>query len=160
PISAWRRTPNRPTSNRMPVAHMPPGSGTSTCAGTIRRRTASTCCRCPALVLDLGHVALMLLVAAIGAWISRGRGLHDQAPSSAPRDRRPAGVQLRDESVALTRLRAARGRWGRPGLRRRYAVEFTVTGERRYAGFVEMQGRHLCRVELAPHPFPGGKDDE
>src|SRR5690606_26652362 len=78
----------------------------------------------------------------------------------ARRHCRQAGVQLLDESVALTRLRPARGRWGRPGLRRRYAFEFTVTGERRYAGFVEMQGRHLFRVELAPHPFPGGKADE
>lgn len=112
------------------------------------------------MVIDLGHVALMLLVAAIGAWIWRGMGLHDQALLIARRHCRQAGVQLLDESVALTRLRPARGRWGRPGLRRRYAFEFTVTGERRYAGFVEMQGRHLFRVELAPHPFPGGKDDE
>src|SRR5690606_9270017 len=142
PISAWRRTPNRPTSNRMPVANMPPGSGTSTCAGTIRSRTASTCRRSPVMGIDPGHVAPMLLVAAIAAWIWRGMGLHDQALSIARRHCRQAGVQLLDESVALTRLRPARGRWGRPGLRRRYAFEFTVTGERRYAGFVEMQGRH------------------
>src|SRR5690606_28802656 len=112
------------------------------------------------MVIDLGHVALMLLVAAIGASMWRGLGWQDQAPSTARRHCRPSGAPLADESVALTRLRPARGRWGRPGLRRRYAFEFTVTGERRYAGFVEMQGRHLFRVELAPHPFPGGKGDE
>src|SRR5690606_40212179 len=57
------------------------------------------------LAIDLGHVALMLLVAAIGAWIWRGMGLHDQALSIARRHCRQAGVQLLDESVALTRDR-------------------------------------------------------
>src|SRR5690606_21874200 len=112
------------------------------------------------MVIDLGHVALMLLVAAIGAWIWRGMGLHDQALSIARRHCRQAGVQRLDGSGALTRPPPARGRWGRPGLRRRYAFEFTVPGERRDGGCVEMQGRHLCRGELAPRPFPGGNDDE
>src|SRR5690606_960313 len=112
------------------------------------------------MVIDLGHVALMLLVAAIGAWIWRGMGLHDQALSIARRHCRQAGVQLLDESVALTRLRPARGRWGRPGLRRRYAFELSVTGARRYSDFVNMLGRHLLRVKAAHHPFPEGHDDE
>ena len=107
------------------------------------------------MVIELGHIALILLAAWVGAWIWRGMGLHDRALTIARRHCNQAGVQLLDESVALNRLRPARGRHGRPGIRRRYAFEFTVTGERRYPGFVELHGQTLMKVELAPHPFPG-----
>lgn len=108
------------------------------------------------MVFDMGHIALILLAAGVGAWIWRGMGLHDRALIVARAHCKKAGVQLLDESVALNRLRPGRGRHGRPGLLRRYAFEFTVTGERRYAGFVELHGQTLMKVELAPHPFPGG----
>lgn len=107
------------------------------------------------MVIELGHIALILLAAWVGAWIWRGMGLHDRALNIARRHCKQAGVQLLDESVALDRLRPARGRYGRPGISRRYAFEFTVTGERRYPGFVELHGPTLMKVELAPHPFPG-----
>ncbi|WP_185265870.1 DUF3301 domain-containing protein [Halopseudomonas xiamenensis] len=106
-------------------------------------------------MLDLGHVALMLVAAGIGAWIWRGLGLRDRALRIARQHCRQAGVQLLDESVALTRLRLGRGRHGRPGIKRRYSFEFSVTGERRYTGFVELHGDTLLKIELAPHPFPG-----
>lgn len=112
------------------------------------------------MVIDLGHVALILLAAAVGGWVWRGMGLHDRALLAARRHCEKAGVQLLDESVALNRLRPGRGRHGRPGLLRRYAFEFTVTGERRYAGFVELHGQALMKVELAPHPFPGGEPEQ
>lgn len=106
------------------------------------------------MVFELKHVALILLAAAIGAWIWRAMGLHDHALQIARQHCKRAGVQLLDESVALTRLRPRRGRFGRPGVSRRYSFEFTVTGERRYPGFVELHGQTLIKVELAPHPFP------
>lgn len=111
------------------------------------------------MVIDLGHIALILLAAWVGAWIWRGMGLHDRALRIAQRHCKQAGVQLLDESVALNRLRPGRGRHGRPGIRRRYAFEFTVTGERRYPGFVELHGPTLMKVELAPHPFPGDRPE-
>lgn len=107
------------------------------------------------MVIDLGHIALILLAAWVGAWIWRGMGLHDRALGIARRHCKQADVQLLDESVALNRLRPGRGPRGLPGLKRRYAFEFTVTGERRYPGFVELHGQTLMKVELAPHPFPG-----
>jgi hypothetical protein len=112
------------------------------------------------VVFDLGHVALLLVAVAIGAWIWRGMGLHDRALLIARAHCKKTGVQLLDESVALSRLRLGRCLRGRPGLLRRYAFEFTVTGERRYAGFVELHGRVLQKIELAPHPFPGGDPNE
>lgn len=111
-------------------------------------------------MIDLGHVALMMLAGTIGAWIWRGLGLRDRALQLVRRHCTNAKVQLLDESIALTRLRLGRGRFGRPGLVRSYSFEFTVTGERRYAGFIELHGSALRKIELAPHPFPDAEPDE
>ena len=111
------------------------------------------------MVFELEHMALIILAAALGVWIWRAMGLHDRALHIARQHCSRAGVQLLDDSVALSRIRPGRGRYGRPGISRRYAFEFTVTGERRYPGFVELHGQTLVRVELAPHPFPGNGPD-
>lgn len=106
-------------------------------------------------MIDLGHVTLMLLAAGVGAWIWRGLGLRDRALRLVRQHCQRSQVQLLDESIALNRLRLGRGRHGRPGLIRRYGFEFTVTGEHRYSGFIELHGADLLKIELAPHPFPG-----
>lgn len=111
-------------------------------------------------MIDLGHVTLLILAFWAGAWIWRGLGLRDRALSLVRSHCSKADVQLLDESIALVRLRPGRNRNGRIGLIRRYAFEFTVTGERRYPGFVELHGAQLLNLELAPHPFPGEGPDE
>ena len=87
-------------------------------------------------------------------------GLHERALNIARRHCQKSDVQLLDESVALSQTRLSLGPNGLPGLARRYAFEFTVTGERRYTGFVELHGRALRKIELAPHPFPNQLADE
>jgi len=105
-------------------------------------------------MFDLGHVALLLLAGVIGGWIWRGMGLRDHALGLVRRRCNDTDVQLLDESIALVKLRLA---WhkGRPWVLRRYGFEFTVTGERRYSGYIELLGPRLRHIELAPHPFPG-----
>lgn len=110
--------------------------------------------------LTLGHVALMMLAGLIGFWIWRGMGLRDRALGLVRQHCKKADVQLLDESIALTRLRIGRDQAGRFCIRRWYGFEFTVTGERRYAGSVELQGARLAKIELAPHPFPGEAPEE
>lgn len=105
-------------------------------------------------MFDLGHVSLLLLACLIGAWLWRGMGLRDRALGLVRQRCQQADVQLLDESIALVRLSPAWNR-GRPSVLRRYAFEFTVTGERRYAGYIELLGARLRHIELAPHPFPG-----
>lgn len=111
-------------------------------------------------MFDLRHAALLILAAFIGAWIWRGLGLRDRALTLVRKHCQRSDVQLLDESIALSRIRLARNRNGRLGLVRRYAFEFTVTGERRYPGHIELHGAQLLQVELAPHPFPGAGPDE
>lgn len=106
-------------------------------------------------VFNLGHVALLMLLALIGWWLLRNLGLRDQAMLLVRNHCLRSDVQLLDESIALTGVRIARNRRGRPNLVRRYAFEFTVTGEHRYDGYIDLHGQQLLHLEMAPHPFPG-----
>lgn len=110
-------------------------------------------------MIDLGHVALMLLGGVVLGWLWRGLGARDRALSMVRQHCERNDLQLLDESIALSRLRLGRNQQARLGLVRRYAFEFTVTGERRYAGWIELHGQRLLRIELAPHPFPGSAAD-
>lgn len=111
-------------------------------------------------MIDLGHVALLILALWAGTWIWQSVGLRDRALEQVRRHCSKADVQLLDESIALIRIRPGRNRSGRVGLIRRYGFEFSVTGERRYPGYIELHGGKLLNLELAPHPFPGAGPDE
>jgi hypothetical protein len=111
-------------------------------------------------MFDLSHVALLMLAALIGTWIWRGLGLRDQALALVRQHCKQVDVQLLDESIVLSRIRLARNQEGRIGVVRRYAFEFTVTGERRYSGSIQLHGSRLLGIELAPHPFPGAMSDD
>lgn len=63
-------------------------------------------------------------------------------------------LQLLDQTMVLKGVWPQRDASGNLQLRRRYAFEFTSTGQERYAGLVEMHGRKLHRMELAPHILP------
>ncbi len=107
-------------------------------------------------MFNLGHVALLMLLILIGWWLLRNLGLRDRAMQLVRRECERSDVQLLDESIALSGVRFARNRRGRPGLVRRYRFEFTVTGEHRYDGYIDLHGQQLLHLELAPHPFPDG----
>lgn len=106
-------------------------------------------------MFDLRHAGLLILAVAAGFWLWRTLGLRDRALALVRQHCRQADVQLLDESIYLNDLRVKRGGWMRLTLARRYGFEFTVTGERRYQGYVELHGARLHHIELAPHPFPG-----
>ncbi|MFT6463836.1 DUF3301 domain-containing protein [Halopseudomonas laoshanensis] len=111
-------------------------------------------------MFDLSHVALLMLAGLIGTWIWRGLGLRDRALILVRQHCKQVDVQLLDESIVLNRIRLARNRGGRFGVVRRYGFEFTVTGERRYNGNIQLHGARLLGIELAPHPFPGAGPDD
>lgn len=110
-------------------------------------------------MLTLEHIALSLPVILIAAWWWRGIGLRDLALRQVRHHCRKADVQLLDESIVLRRLRPCRNRRGRWGMGRSYAFEFTVTGERRYSGQIDLHGAQLQGIALDPHPFPGAAGD-
>lgn len=63
-------------------------------------------------------------------------------------------LQLLDQTMVLKSLWPTRNSGGSLQLCRRYSFEFTSTGEERYAGKVELVGRTLTHIELAPHILP------
>ncbi|HZQ60558.1 MAG TPA: DUF3301 domain-containing protein [Casimicrobiaceae bacterium] len=65
-----------------------------------------------------------------------------------------ARVQLLDQSVALNRLRLARGRDGRLHWQRRYRFELSTDGVDRHHGTLE-----IVDGELAAHSLPFAADD-
>ncbi|MEH6565984.1 MAG: DUF3301 domain-containing protein [Halopseudomonas sp.] len=101
-----------------------------------------------------------MLLILIGWWLLRTLGLRDQALRLVRKHCERSDVQLLDDSIALTGMRVVRNRRGRPGLVRRYAFEFTVTGEHRYDGYIDLHGQQQLHLEMAPHPFPGEAPDE
>jgi len=60
-------------------------------------------------------------------------------------------LQLLDQTIVLKGVWPQRGENGSLQLRRRYAFEFTSTGENRYKGTIELKGRRLQRLDLEPH---------
>lgn len=63
-------------------------------------------------------------------------------------------LQLLDQTMVLKGLGLGRNDSGILQIQRRYAFEFTSTGEERYAGLVELSGSKLRHIELAPHILP------
>ena len=60
-------------------------------------------------------------------------------------------VQLLDDTVVLRGLWLRRGDDGRLHWWRSYLFEFTATGDDRYPGAIEMLGKRVITLQLAPH---------
>ncbi|MBV0932013.1 DUF3301 domain-containing protein [Marinobacterium weihaiense] len=61
-------------------------------------------------------------------------------------------VQLLDESIALEHIRPIRdSSSGRLIMLRRYRFYFTSTGDDRYPGHIELKGRCMTNLQLAPY---------
>jgi len=102
-------------------------------------------------MLTLGNMFVLMLLATAGAWLWHSHGVRERALALTKQYCDSQAVELLDGNVALRGLRLLRDRNGRRRLAREYSFEFTVSGQERYAGRVWMFGRHLGRIELAPH---------
>ncbi len=60
-------------------------------------------------------------------------------------------LQLLDQTIVLKGIWPQRNASGSLQLRRRYSFEFTSTGEQRYKGMIELNGRRMQHLELEPH---------
>ncbi len=89
---------------------------------------------------------IVSLAALIAFWVD-GMRAREAAIVAARRACERDGLQLLDETVALSRLRPARDASGRMRLRRTYAFEFAVGAERRN-GWVEMLGVQRTGLHL------------
>ena len=67
---------------------------------------------------------------------------------------RKLNLQLLDQTMVLTGLKPVRNDSGSLSLRRRYQFEFTVNGETRHKGTMELLGNTVRSVALEPHLLP------
>ncbi|BBP86309.1 hypothetical protein TUM18999_60970 [Pseudomonas tohonis] len=104
-------------------------------------------------MISLGDVFLFLLFAAGAAWLWRGHGIRERALALVKQYCTRFDVELLDGNVALQRLAIVRDARGHRRLARIYGFEFTVTGEQRLTGTIQMFGNHGGRIELDAHPF-------
>jgi hypothetical protein len=104
-------------------------------------------------MFNLFDMFLVMLFTAFCAWLWHVHGLRERALELVKHHCARVDVELLDGNVALRRIAFEADSKGRKRLARVYGFEFTVTGEQRHTGSIIMFGRHLGRIELAPHPM-------
>lgn len=98
----------------------------------------------------LESAALLLLVAAVVIWIDSLRS-RERAVEAGRRACERYGVQLLDDTVAISRLALARDADGQVRVQRTYVFEFSDDGNTRRRGSVVMQGAVPRVVQLEPY---------
>lgn len=93
----------------------------------------------------------LLVLALVGMAWWNALGTRKTARSTAKAACSRAGVAFIDE-LALQRLAVVRDRRSLLCLNRVYGFEFYVRGDVRYAGEIQMRGRHVASVRMDPYP--------
>jgi hypothetical protein len=92
-----------------------------------------------------------ILILGLAAWLwldsIKARDIGIQAVKAACAAR---GLQLLDDTVAIARLGMARDEDGRLLLNRRYAFEYSISGEDRRRGSVTLIGHDVTSIDIAP----------
>jgi hypothetical protein len=100
--------------------------------------------------MSISFLFLFLAVAALAAAWAHHANLSRHAVALARQHLHNQDLQFLDQSAVLCRLRPVRDR--RHGLcwQRRYQFEFSSQGDRRYQGWITLNGRWLAGIELQP----------
>ncbi|MCE9633127.1 MAG: DUF3301 domain-containing protein [Methylophilales bacterium] len=96
----------------------------------------------------------LVLLAAIllGGWFwLDGLSVHEIAISAGRQAAASNGLQLLDESVAVSRLWAARDAYGRLRFQRTYTFEVSDTGADRLSCTLTLLGRKIEHIDIPPH---------
>lgn len=93
---------------------------------------------------------LLTIIGAAWFWID---SIHarDIAVEAGRRAAENHGLQLLDETVAISRLRAARDGMGRLRLQRNYSFEVSDTGADRLLCSLTLLGKQVDAVEMPPY---------
>ena len=102
-------------------------------------------------MLSLADIFVLLLLSSLAAWWWRGRGIGECALHYARQHCQRLDIELLDGNVALQGLSWQRDSQGRWRLARRYAFEFTVTGEHVAPG----GGGQKLAPYVVPNPYLG-----
>jgi hypothetical protein len=94
---------------------------------------------------------LLLLLLVIGFWFwYEGLRARETAVAAVRRACESEGLQLLDETVAITSVKPVRNDRGMLVLRRVYGFEYSDTGDNRRKGSVTMLGQKLALLSIGP----------
>lgn len=99
--------------------------------------------------MPIEFFALLAVAALIWFWMD-SLSAREVAVAAGRRACEQEGLQFLDDTVALARLRLARNAEGQLRFLRRYAFEFSDTGNNRRPGQVTVLGRQLQAVFTLP----------
>lgn len=102
-------------------------------------------------MIELSDLFWLLALAAIGAYGWHAHAAKEMALQITRKRCQDLDVQLLDETVVMRGLWLRRGDDGVVHWWRSYLFEFTATGDDRYPGSIEMLGKRVVALELAPH---------
>ncbi|MFM9912392.1 MAG: DUF3301 domain-containing protein [Methylophilaceae bacterium] len=98
-------------------------------------------------------IEIILLAAIIlGGWFwLDGLSVHEVAINAGRQAAASNGLQLLDETVAVSRLWVARDAYGRLRFQRTYTFEVSDTGADRLSCTLILLGRKLEQIDIPPH---------
>jgi hypothetical protein len=96
---------------------------------------------------------LLAIVAAAWFWLD-SLNARDIAVAAGRQAAERYGLQLLDETVAISRLWAARDNMGRMRIQRTYTFEVSDTGTDRLACKITLLGKRLQALDMPPYRDP------
>ncbi|MET0379959.1 MAG: DUF3301 domain-containing protein [Spongiibacteraceae bacterium] len=102
-------------------------------------------------MIELADLFWLLALAVIAAYWWQAHAIKEMALQVTRKRCQDLDVQLLDETVVMRGLWLRRGDDGVVHWWRSYLFEFTATGDDRYPGSIEMLGKRVVALELAPH---------
>lgn len=101
--------------------------------------------------MTLRSIALTALV-GLGVWYwVKAREIKEMALKAASRHCRDLDLIFLDQSVSLVSIKLGQNARKQRCIVRKFAFEFSSTGEDRYQGEVLVEGRGISSIRLAPH---------
>jgi hypothetical protein len=100
--------------------------------------------------MPISLLFLFLIIAALAAVWAHHANLSRHAVALVRQHLHNQDLQFLDQSAVLCRLRLVRGRRGGWCWQRQYRFEFSSQGDRRYQGWITLNGRRLSGIELQP----------
>lgn len=99
------------------------------------------------------ELCLFIIVTLCCAWWWKVHGQRDFVLKVVEQHCQKLNLNLLDGYVALKSIRFKRSTQGYLGFARTYSFEFTVTGEKRYTGYITLFGYHVDGIEIPPYPI-------
>lgn len=100
--------------------------------------------------MTLNDLLLIALIASLAYIVWLHTCISRVAIAAAKRHCEKEGVQLLDQNVVLKHISIKLSPRSLFAIKRRYAFEFSSVGDRRYKGYINLLGRRVENIELAP----------